>query len=161
MHSWISHCTLFRLKHRASMFREKLFPRKKMLQKKNSKNNCRSQNQHHQIYPFVPSFISNKALWSSETKFAKKKVFWERNLKNNCQIQNKNPWIPLRTELHSKKSTLKFRDQVIPQRYLRDAVQKNYSWTQNQLPGIPLFAGFHFKQSALKFQDQICPKNVL
>ena len=73
-------------------------------------------------YPCVLSFIWNKALWSFGTNFTQNKYFGNRIWENNCQVQNEHPWIQLRTEFHSKQSTLKFREQVRP---------KKVFWGQN------------------------------
>ena len=59
-------------------------------------------------YVFVPSFISNKPLWSLGKKFAPKKVFSGQSLEKNCQVQNLHPWILLCTEFRFKQSRLNF-----------------------------------------------------
>ena len=67
-------------------------------------------------YPFVPSFILNKALWSFRTKFAPKSYFRDGTWENNCQIQSLQPWRLLCTDFHSKQSTLKFWDKIFLKR---------------------------------------------
>ena len=67
-------------------------------------------------FPFVPSFILNKALWSFRTKFAPKSYFRDRTWENNCQIRSLQPWRLLCTDFHSKQSTLKFWDKIFLKR---------------------------------------------
>ena len=89
-------------------------------------------------FPLVPSFISNKALWSFRTKFSTPEYSFIPSV-----ILNKVLW--------------SFETKIAQKLWCSDGIYKNYSWKQLL---IPLCTQFHFKQNTFKFGDQIFPKKV-
>ena len=63
------------------------------------------------------TFLEWKSIqWAFGSKLSDKRVFQGRSLKNYSWTQTQQPWIPLFIEFHFKQSTLKFRDQICPQK---------------------------------------------
>ena len=103
-------------------------------------------------FPLVPSFISNKALWSFRTNLPKKVI-----LATEFEKTISTPEYSFIPSVILNKVLWSFETKIAQKLWCSDGIYKNYSWKQLL---IPLCTQFHFKQNTFKFGDQIFPKKV-
>ena len=140
-------------------FWDQIFPKKRILRRKFEKTILEFRI-YTLEYPFVLSFILNKALWSFGTKFVQKIILAREFEKKYFELKISSleyPFVPI---FILNKAVWGFETKFAPKEVFKGWNLREQLWNSELIfhLWIPLCTDFHSKQNTLTFWDQNFPK---